>query len=150
MKILSSLFLALALVGSAFAQQTQSITNKVVVLIPSNAIATSGSPADLQSVILPSSINRYTVTNVYAYTTAASGTLALATVDVRTAAAGGGTSLLTAPVALVGLTAVNLVQNMTPLTLGTTFANGSIFVRQTVNSANAGTLTIAVEILVLN
>lgn len=92
MKIISSLFLALVLVAGALAQQTQSLTNKVVVLIPSNAIATSGSPADLQSVVLPSSINRYTVTNVYAYTTAASGTLALATVDVRTAAAGGGAS----------------------------------------------------------
>lgn len=126
------------------------MTNKVVFLIPSNAIATSGSPADLASFVLPAYINRYTVTNVWAYTTAASGTLAAATVDLRTAAAGGGSSLLTSPVAMTGLTTVNLVQNMAPLALGATFANGTLFVRQTINSLNAGTVTLAVEVLILN
>lgn len=148
---MKTLLLFLALLTGAFAQtQSQSFTSKVVFLIPALAIGTSGSPADLGSFALPAAINRYTVTNVYAYTTAASGTLAAATVDVRTAAAGGGSSLLTAPVALTGLTAANLAQNMTPLAMGTTFAGGSIFVRQTINSLNAGTVTIAVEVLVLN
>lgn len=174
MKIISSLFLALALVGSAFAQSQESymgspgasnsvaasttggvrswipMTSEVVFLIPGNSIVTSGAPADMQSFALPSYINRYTVTGVWAYTSAASGTLALATIDLRTAAAGGGSSLLTAPVALTGLTAVNLAQNLTPLALGATFAGGTMYARQTVNSANAATLVIAVRVLIFN
>lgn len=126
------------------------MTNEVVFLISGNAIATSGSPADLQTFTLPAYINRFTVTGVWAYTSAASGTLALATIDLRTAAAGGGSSLLTAPVALTGLTAVNLVQSLAPLALGVTFANGPLVVRQTINSANAATLVIAVRVMIFN
>lgn len=120
-------------------------------IITGNAIATSGSPADLQTLTLtlPTGYTRYAVLNAWAYSTAAAGSMALGTIDVRTAAAGGGSSLLNAASALTALTAVNLMQSLTPVTMGVTYTSTSLVVRQTVNSLNAGTISVLLDLVFL-
>lgn len=117
------------------------------VVFPSLAIATAASPADLGTQSVP--FARYIVQSVYVESLTAAGTLALGTLDIRTAAAGGGASILTAPVALTSLTGANLAQSFAvPAITGATVATAAnLTVRQTVNSANAGTAAVVVTII---
>lgn len=107
----------------------------------------AGSTGDLATVA--TGLSRYIVQAVYAETTAASGTLALATIDIRTATGGGGTSILAAPTALAALAAVDLAQSITPLTLGAVQTAANLTLRQTVLSANAGTISVVVVLIPL-
>lgn len=139
------LFLAL-LTGLSAAYAPQSSQGAYAIRFTSAAIST-GATGDLQTIATGTA--RYIVLSVYAETTAASGTLALATVDIRTATAGGGTSILTAPVALASLTAVDLAQSLAPMALGAIQTAANLTLRQTVLSANAGTISVVVVILPL-
>ncbi len=112
-------------------------------------IATSGSAADRGSLEVPSWITRYAIMNVWAFSVSAAGTLAAGIADLRSAAAGGGASLLTAPVALTGLTAGNLAQSLAVVALGVTYTARTLYLRQTVDSLNAGVVNVYVELLVL-
>jgi hypothetical protein len=114
------------------------------------AISTSGSPADKFTGALPAGVSRYVVQSVTVTATSASGTLALSTIDLRTATGGGGSSILAAPTALTALTAANLAQSISPAAIGSTFTAGSITLRQTVDSANAGTVLVIVAFIDLS
>lgn len=142
-KLLLFLLLSVGL-SAAYAPQS---TQGAYALVFSGAAISTGSTGDLQTIATGTS--RYIILSVYAETTAASGTLALATVDVRTAPAGGGTSILTAPVALASLTAINLAQSLAPMALGAIQTAANLTLRQTVLSANAGTISVVVVILPL-
>lgn len=137
------LFLAL-LTGLTAAYTPQSAQGAYALRFTSAAIST-GATGDLQTIATGTA--RYIVLSIYAETTAASGTLALATVDIRTATAGGGTSILTAPVALASLTASDLAQSLAPMALGAIQTAANLTLRQTVLSANAGTISVVVVIL---
>jgi hypothetical protein len=114
------------------------------------SITTSGSPADKITVPIPSGVARYVVQSVTVTATAADGTLALGTIDLRTATGGGGASILNAPAALTGLTAINLAQTIAPAPIGSTFTAGAITLRQTVDSANAGSILVVVAFIDLS
>lgn len=116
----------------------------IIVYAKSATILTAGSPADLASIVIPSGITRYTVgTNngntvvgFKALAETASGTLAAGAVDIYTGAGGTGSALAAAtwnlPSAASSMTGTTTGSNLV-LTAGT------LYVRQTVNSANAGT-----------
>lgn len=143
MKKIILLLLAVAAIARG-AYLPQANEGAYAIRFTSAAIST-GATGDLQTVATNTA--RYIVLSVYAETTAASGSLALATVDIRTATAGGGTSVLTAPVALASLTAVDLVQSLAPMALGAVQTAANLTLRQTVVSANAGTISVVVVIL---
>lgn len=108
-------------------------------------IATSGSPADIGSIT--TGLSRFIIQGIYVESLTASGTLAAGTIDIRTATAGGGSSVLSAATALTSLTTLNLTQSIATAALGSVLTASTLTVRQTVNSLNAG--TIAVVILVI-
>lgn len=139
-KLLLSLLLSVGL-NAAYLPST----NGAYALVFSGAAISTGATGDLQTIATGTS--RYIILSVYAETTAASGTLALATVDIRTATAGGGTSILTAPVALASLTATNLAQSLAPMALGAIQTAANLTLRQPALSANAGTVSVVVVIL---
>lgn len=93
--------------------------------------------ADLATITVP--FARYLPVALTIEAKTAAGTLAAATVDVRTAAAGGGASVLSAPSALTGVTAVDKIINVTPVATDVRTAS-SLYLRQTVDSGNAGTI----------
>lgn len=115
--------------------------------IPSTAVLTANSPGDLVSITVPSQVARYVVHSVYIETISATGTLALCTIDLRTATGGGGASLLNAATALTSLTSANLAQSLTVAALGSVLTAGTLTVRQTVNSANAGNIAGVINLI---
>jgi hypothetical protein len=147
---MKNILLFIALIASCSASYLPSQLRARTIAVPVASIATSGSPADITAVDIPSDVTSYVVTSVYAASDSAAGTLAAATIDLRTASGGGGSSLLASPTALTGLTANSLVQSITPAVLGAKQTAGTIHLRQTVNSLNAGTIRVYVTILVLN
>lgn len=127
----------------------QAALGTVVFRVLNVPIATSGGATDRGVLEVPIGVTRYAITGVWAYTVSAAGTLAAGTVDLRTAAAGAGASLLTAPIALVGLTAANLAQSLVPVALGVTYTAHTLYLRQTIDSLFAGVVNVYVELLVL-
>lgn len=112
-------------------------------------VVTTGSPVDAASVSIQSSITRWTPLRVLIRAASATGTLAAGTFGVYSAAAAGGTTIVTAA-ALTALTAANKLVLSTVAAQTDGITDTSIFVRQTVNSVNAGTIDVIVEALQLN
>lgn len=117
----------------------------VAVQIPSTALGTSGSPADLATVA--TGLSRYIVHSVYVESISAAGTLGTATVDIRTATAGGGSSILNAATALTGLTALNLVQAPAVAALSGVLTAANLTLRQTIDSLNAGNIAVVINLI---
>lgn len=141
---MKKLLLFLALTCGLHASYLPSQQGALALKFTGAAISTS-TTGDL--VTVATGLARYVISAVYVETTAASGSLALGTVDVRTATSGGGSSVLAAPTALVGLTAVDLAMSVTPMTLGAIQTAANLTLRQTVISANAGTISVIVILI---
>jgi hypothetical protein len=112
-------------------------------------VLTAGSPADIATIAVPSWITRWCAPttaafgNVLVYASAASGTLAGASFTFQSASGGGGTAL---NAGLPGPAAVNQVNAAGTTNANLTFTSSTIYVRQTANSANAGTCSFYIEI----
>lgn len=110
-------------------------------------VLTSTSPGDLGSIAIPANITRYIIRKIAVVAKTAAGTLALATVDLRTVAAGGGSSVLSGATALVAASAAGKVVDLSSVSVITDALTAStLFVRQTVDSANAGTIIVSLEL----
>lgn len=102
-------------------------------------LATAGDvDADLATVAIP--FARYLPLAVRVEAVTAAGTLAGATLDIRTAVAGGGASVLSAPTALTAATAVDKIVSITPVATDVRTAS-ALTIRQTTDSVNAGTIS---------
>jgi hypothetical protein len=77
------------------------------------------------------------------YASSAAGTLAAASFTFRDTSGGGGNAL---NAGIIGPPAVNQVQAAAATQANLTFTSSTIYVRQTANSANAGTCTFYIEI----
>lgn len=117
------------------------------------AILTAGSGANVavQTFILPPNISDYVLESIEFWAPAAAGTIVAATFDLKANAV----SLLTAPIALVGLTAANIrLLTAGPATAtvhlaDTVVAEQTLILSQTVNSANAATLCGRIHLMLL-
>lgn len=108
-------------------------------------IGASGGATDRATISLKGmEIDKYIVTNVRIVARTAAGTLAVAEVGLYTAAAGGGTGIVAAA-ALTGVTAANKHLAMTVAAHDVQTAQ-TLYVRQTVNSGNAGTVDVIIEL----
>jgi hypothetical protein len=121
----------------------------VQIKIPAFALNTAGSPSDLASIVIPTNISNYVIKNAWVRAVTAAGTLIAATIDIRTAAGGAGSSILSAPTALTGLTGVGTVKTISALNASTLTAP-LLYVRQTVDSLNAGTVMVTLELVDLS
>lgn len=146
-RLLPSLLLAVACLFAFPAVKAATPYGTQAVRIPNITLLTAASPADLATVSID--LNRYIVTAVYVESMSAAGTLAAATIDIRTATAGGGASVLNAATALTGLTAANLVQAPAVATLGAALTAANLTLRQTVNSGNAGVVSLVIIVIPL-
>ena len=110
------------------------------ILIPFGPItlSTAGGAVDKATISVP--FSRYLPLAVTIESVTAAGTLAAATIDIRTAAAGGGASILSAPTALTAATAVDKIVSITPVATDVRTAP-TLTLRQTVDSGNAGTIS---------
>lgn len=106
-------------------------------------IGTSGGAVDRASKAIPAGITRWRPVRATILCAAAAGTLAAASAGIFTQAAGGGTAIV-APTALTPFSAVNEVRDLGLGTINQAITDQNIFIRQTVNSANAGTLDILI------
>jgi hypothetical protein len=107
-------------------------------------IATSGSPNDRASKAIPSGITRWRPVRATILCATAAGTLAAASAGIFTQAAGAGTAIVDAT-ALTPFTGANQVRDLNLGTINTAITDQNIFIRQTVNSGNAGTLDILIQ-----
>lgn len=147
MKSITSLLLAVVCFFAAPCPKAATPYGTQAVRIPNVTLLTAASPGDLATVSVD--LNRYIVTAVYVESMSAAGTLAAATIDIRTATAGGGASVLSAATALTGLTAANLVQAPAVATLGAALTAANLTLRQTVNSGNAGVVSLVIIVIPL-
>ena len=117
----------------------------VWVEVKSVTILTATTPANLATIVIPKGITRYFVEAagaIQCYAETASGTLAGGTIQLRTATSGGGSqigSTITPPAAATSMT-TTAGSSTTPLT------NTTIYLYQTGNSANAGTVTVSIRL----
>jgi hypothetical protein len=121
-----------------------SLGGSVPIAIATASISTSAT-GDLATVA--TGLSRYIVSAVYVESLTAAGTMAAGTIDIRTATGGGGSSILSAPVALTGLTSTNLVQQLTVATLGAVQTAANLTLSQTVISLNAGTIGVVIILI---
>lgn len=128
----------------------------LMVFVKNVTILTSGAPADIASIPLPLGVSRYLVS--YSTTTqgggfrslceTAAGTLAGGTFSVFDGPSGTGNTLasgITLPAAAGLIT--GLGPSISPLTLLT---SQTLYIRQTANSANAGTCSFYINIFPVN
>jgi len=111
------------------------------ICIPFTAVALSASGsvvADIAAIAVP--FARYVPLALVVVGVGAAGTLAVATLDLRTATAGAGASLLTAPTAINSVTATGKIQTIVPVATDVRTA-ATLSLRQTVDSANAGSIS---------
>jgi hypothetical protein len=124
-----------------FLQQPDTILtvldDEFVLIFDNVPIGTSGSPTDRATANIPSNVNGYRPYAALARTVSANGTLAIGTLSIYSAAAAGGTNII-APIALTGLTAADTVQDLTIISLASVLTAPTLYLRQTVNSLNAG------------
>ncbi len=121
-----------------------SLSRNFTVSLRGVTVGTSGSAADRASVALPVGITRWRLLRTIIRVVTASGTLALGTVGIYTQAAAGGTTIVTAA-ALVTLTATNKVVDSTIAAITDGITDTNVFVRQTIDSANAGTIDVFID-----
>ena len=91
----------------------------------------------------PAEITKAKITNIDIYIKTATGTVAASVVGVSTATLGGGTVVVT-PAALTGMTAADKMIAMTVIA-NIVVTTGKLYVYQTTDSANAGTIEVIVE-----
>lgn len=112
--------------------------------------ATGDTDADIGTIDLtnnnPDQVTKCLIIAAYVHVVSAAGTVAAAVLDIRTAAAGGGSSIITAG-AVTGLTAADKVKALTVPAQTDVFAADKLYVRQTTDSANAGTIRVVVEVV---
>src|SRR5208283_494678 len=103
-------------------------------------------PANLATIVLPTGITRYFIpaaSSIQCYAETAAGTLAAGTIQLRTVTGGGGAqigSTITPPTA-ANLMTTTAGSDTAPLTATT------IYLYQTGNSANAGTVSIYIKLV---
>jgi hypothetical protein len=110
-----------------------------VVILRGVTIGTTGSPIDRASIAIPTGIVKWRLTRASYVVITAGGTLAGASAGVFTQAAGAGTTLVAAA-ALTPMTGINAAGDISTANVTTAVTDLNIFVRQTVNSGNAGTV----------
>jgi len=126
----------------------------ITLYVKSVTVLTAGSPADIATITIPAGITRWAIVSFAdasansflaggsgAYIETSSGAFASAAFIARTAAGGGGTSL--------GEADLDDVEGQFERWLGDTVivsASSSIYIRQTANSANAGTVSFYITI----
>jgi hypothetical protein len=115
---------------------------------PIVSLLTAGAPADIGTITIPSYILRWAITNVacaiFIYTNTQTGTPAAGTLVLRSAASGGGTAFNTA---LAPSSGANTFVAAGALANGGTFTGNTIYINQTVNSANAATVTVYIQLI---
>lgn len=128
----------------------------IIIKISSMTVNTAGSPSDIGNITLPAWVNRYAnikplgviqIANGYIIAETASGTLASAQFEVRTSSGGGGSTLgafTSGPSATNNAITAVVGGSLTPVETSTTW-----YVRQTADSANAGTVSLYVLIVPL-
>lgn len=125
----------------------------IILSMKNVTVLTSGAPADIASITLPSWLTRWALPNhgvgniqsrLIAET--ASGTLAAASFTCYTAASGGGSAVSNA---ITGPTAAGLGSSISGIapTTAASFTSNTIYIRQTANSANAGTVSFYLMLL---
>ena len=121
---------------------------EVVLYVKNVAVLTAGAPADIATIAIPASITRWGVAAGVAVFTilveSQVGTTAAGTCMPRTAATGAGTALLGAAQAPPAVAAT--ATRATGGAVGASFTGSTIYINQTVNSANAGNLSFYVRI----
>lgn len=156
---------AFTTVNSSTGQHTVTVTGTggssyggiapITLYAKSVTVLTAGAPADIATITIPAGITRWMVqANItdgvllgcLSYVETAAGTLADATYDVRTAASGGGTGIAAdagLEAASGGYTTMAPAFGGTGLLVGTA---STLYIRQTANSANAGTVSFYITI----
>lgn len=94
----------------------------------------------------PDQDTKFLMVGCYVHAVSAAGTLVAAVLDVRTAAAGAGASVITAA-AITGVTAAGKVKAMTVPAQTDVVAADKLYIRQTTDSGNAGTIRVVVEVI---
>lgn len=132
-----SVAMALALQGYPIVISAKNIT-----------VLTSGAPADIASITLPAWLTRYMPgvgtstqtcwSRIIAET--AGGTLGAGQFGVYSGAGGTGTLMTTSAATVLPSSAG--ATSPVQFTAGAVFANNTIYIRQTANSANAGTISV--------
>jgi len=125
----------------------------IILSVKNVTVLTSGAPADIAAISVPAWVARWSIpigtlgnftSRLIAET--ASGTLTGASFTCYTAAAGGGSAV---SAAFSGSTAAGLgtgIHGITPSTAAA-FTSNTIYIRQTANSANAGTVSFYLMLL---
>ncbi len=113
--------------------------DEFVLIFDAVTVGTSGSPADRSTATIPSGVISYRPYAALVRTVSAAGTLAAATYGIYSASAAGGTNLV-APVAMTALTAVDTIQDLTVISLASVLTAQTLYLRQTLDSLNAGTM----------
>lgn len=117
-------------------------------------VLTSGAPADIASITLPSWLTRWSIplgsvgnftSRIIAET--ASGTLAGASFTCYTAASGGGSAVTTAITGPSAAALGSVINGINPNSVAASFTSNTIYIRQTANSANAGTVSFYLMLL---
>lgn len=131
---------AKAAVNAAIAQiNANQLATPLVVYVKNLTILTAATPADLGTITVPTSwLTRYAITGGAIVAETAAGTLAGAALQLRSASAGGGTLLGT-------VSACPTASSNHVAVAGSSNGVGSvatIYVHQTTNSANAGTISV--------
>lgn len=109
-------------------------------------IATSGSALDRASITLPAEVTRWIPIRTQYQIRTAAGTVAAAQFGIYTGAAATGTTIVTAA-ALTAMTAADKTISPTTIALATVLTATTIYLHQTVDAANAGTMDVVVECL---
>jgi len=120
----------------------------IVVSARNITVLTSGAPSDIASITLPAWLTRYmpgvgtSATTCWSRIIAetAAGTLAAGQFGVYSGAGGTGTLMTTGAVTTLPVSAG--ATSPVQFTAGAVFANNTIYIRQTANSANAGTISV--------
>lgn len=126
----------------------------LVLRVNSVTILTAGAPADIATITVPAWCTRWVMTGSsaavvigsVAVAETAAGSLSAAAVEFRDAAGGGGSAITTVAAAMP--TAAGNAASFRAVTT-TIFSSSTIYIRQTTDSANAGTVSFYVTILPL-
>ena len=124
-------------------------TQPFVIAFKNVTVLTAATPADIASVTLPAWCTRFRLATAghMCVAESAAGTLAGAALTVQDTAAGAGAAISGAFAGNSGTNAIVLfVNSSTSVTPSTT---GTIYLRQTANSANAGTISVYLTIVPL-
>lgn len=129
-------------------------TVPIILSVKSVTVLTSGAPADIASITLPSWLTRWSIplgsvgnftSRIIAET--ASGTLAGASFTCYTAASGGGSAVTTATAGPAAAALGSGINGINPTSVAAAFTSNTIYIRQTANSANAGTVSFYLMLL---